>query len=105
MQIIGRVDILLKGSKMKLYLVSEKIEFTSSSSNVVLPKTCFSNLGIFTSLDKAYQEAVGYYNAVSISNDEESTELENHQSKIYEKSGILQNLKNKKKQKNFLPYC
>lgn len=103
MQIIGRVDILLKGSKMKLYLVSEKIEFTSSSSNVVLPKTCFSNLGIFTSLDKAYQEAVGYYNAVSISNDEESTELENHQSKIYEKSGILQNLKKQKEAEELSP--
>lgn len=97
MQIIGRVDILLKGSKMKLYLVSEKIEFTSSSSNVVLPKTCFSNLGIFTSLDKAYQEAVGYYNAVSISNDEESTELENHQ------SGILQNLKKQKEAEELSP--
>ena len=59
MQIIGRVDILLKGSKMKLYLVSEKIEFTSSSSNVVLPKTCFSNLGIFTSLDK--RNKVNFY--------------------------------------------
>ena len=88
---------------MKLYLVSEKIEFTSSSSNVVLPKTCFSNLGIFTSLDKAYQEAVGYYNAVSISNDEESTELENHQSKIYEKSGILQNLKKQKEAEELSP--
>ena len=103
MQIIGRVDILLKGSKMKLYLVSEKIKFTSSSSNVVLPKTCFSNLGIFTSLDKAYQEAVGYYNAVSISNDEESTDLENHQSKIYEKSGILQDFKKQKEAEELSP--
>lgn len=103
MQIIGRVDILLKGSKMKLYLVSEKIEFTSSSSNVVLPKTCFSNLGIFTSLDKAYQEAVGYYNAVSISNDEESTELENHQSKIHTKSEILKNLKTQKESEELSP--
>jgi hypothetical protein len=70
---------------------------------VVLPKTCFSNLGVFTSLDKAYQEAIGYYKAVSLSSDEESAELENHQSKIYEKSGILQNLKKQKEAEELSP--
>lgn len=88
---------------MKLYLVSEKIEFTSSSSNVVLPKTCFTNLGIFTSLDKAYQEAIGYYKAVSLLSDEESAELENHQSKIYEKPEILQEFKKQKEVEELSP--
>ena len=72
---------------MKLYLVSEKIEFTSSSNSIVLPNTRFSNFGIFTSLDKAYQEAVGYYKIISLVDEEESIcGLENYQSKIYRKT-------------------
>ena len=55
---------------MKLYLVSEKIEFTSSSNSIVLPNTRFSNFGIFTSLDRAYQEAVGYYKLISLLDEE-----------------------------------
>jgi hypothetical protein len=78
---------------MKLYLLSEKIEFTSSSNSIVLPNTRFSNFGIFTNLNKAYQEAVGYYKSISYVNKKESTKLENYQSKIFEKSEILQNLK------------
>lgn len=88
---------------MKLYLVSEKIEFSSSSAMVVLPKTCFTNLGIFTSLDKAYQEVVGYYKAVSLLDEEESTELENYQSKFYAKSEILENLKKQKEAEELSP--
>lgn len=77
---------------MKLYLVSEKIEFSSSSAIIVLPKTFFGNLGIFTSLDRAYQEATGYYKTSSLSDEVESTELENYQSKIYTKSEVLEKL-------------
>lgn len=88
---------------MKLYLVFEKIEFVSSSSIGVSPPTRSINLGIFTSLDKAYQEAVGYYKAVSLSSDEESTGLEDYQSKIYKKTEILQDLKKQKEAKELSP--
>ena len=88
---------------MKLYLVSEKIEFTSSSAVVVLSKTSFSNLGIFTSLDRAYQEASGYYKVSSLSDEVESTELENYQSKIHTKSEILKNLKTQKESEELSP--
>lgn len=88
---------------MKLYLVSEKIEFTSSSPNIVLPNTRLSNFGIFTSLDKAYQEAVGYYKLISLVDEEESTGLENYQSKIHTKSEILKNLKTQKESEELSP--
>lgn len=88
---------------MKLYLVFEKIEFVSSSSIGVLPPTRSINLGIFTSLDKAYQEAVGYYKAVSLSSNEESTGLEDYQSKIYKKTEILQDLKKQKEAEELSP--
>ena len=88
---------------MKLYLVSEKIEFVSSSSIGVLPPTRSINMGIFTNLDKAYQEAVGYYKVVSLLDEEESTELENYQSKIFEKAEILQDLKKQKEAEELSP--
>lgn len=88
---------------MKLYLVSKKIEFTSSSAVVVLPKTSFSNLGIFTSLDRAYQEASGHYKVSSLSDEVESTELENYQSKIYTKSEVLGKLKIQKAAEELSP--
>ena len=89
---------------MKLYLVSEKIEFTSSSNSIVLPNTRFSNFGIFTSLDRAYQEAVGYYKLISLVDEEESIcGLENYQSKIHTKSEILKNLKIQKESEELSP--
>ena len=89
---------------MKLYLVSEKIEFTSSSNSIVLPNTRFSNFGIFTSLDKAYQEAVGYYKLISlVEEDESASELEKYQSKIYTKSEVLEELKNQKRLEEISP--
>ena len=75
---------------MKLYLVSEKIEFTSSSNSIVLPNTRFSNFGIFTSLDRAYQEAVGYYKLISLVDEEESIcGLENYNLKTQKESEEL----------------
>ena len=79
------------------------MEFTSSSSILVLPKTTFSNLGIFTSLDRAYQEACGHYKAISLSDEVESAELENYQSKIYTKSEVLGKLKIQKAAEELSP--
>lgn len=51
---------------MSFYVVVEKVDYTTSLRNAILPKNQMFNLAVYTSLKKAYMEAIKYFNAVKL---------------------------------------
>lgn len=81
---------------MEFYVVSEKKEFLSSSQNCILPRNTFFNLAVYTDLESAYREAIGYFNAIRIAEENEDTGLENYCSKVIKKHELEMELHSQK---------
>ena len=74
---------------MNFYLVSEEISYTSSSPNISLPSNRLNNLAVYTKLDRAYQEAVGFFKGTQL----EDLDLNTHQVVQHNQMEISEQLK------------
>ena len=68
-----------------------------------MPKNQLNNLSIYTDLGKAYQEAIGYFKATRLVDDDEDSGLENYQSKIFGQSEVVRYLQDKQEEGDISP--
>lgn len=84
---------------MNFYVVSEEISYTSSSSNISLPSNRLNNLAVYTKLDRAYQEAVGFFKATQL----EDLDLNTHQVVQHNQMEISKKLKDQEGMAGMIP--
>ena len=83
---------------MNFYLVSEEISYTSSSPNISLPSNRLNNLAVYTKLDRAYQEAVGFFKGT-----QEDLDLNTHQVVQHNQMEISEQLKGQEEMAGMIP--
>ena len=84
---------------MNFYLVSEEVSYTSSSPNIPLPSNRLNNLAVYTKLDRAYQEAVGFFKATQL----EDLDLNTHQVVQHDQMEISEQLKDQEGMAGMIP--
>lgn len=84
---------------MNFYLVSEEISYTSSSPNISLPSNRLNNLAVYIKLDRAYQEAVGFFKGTQL----EDLDLNTHQVVQHNQMEISEQLKGQEEMAGMIP--
>lgn len=92
---------------MSFYVVVEKVDYTTSMKNAILPKNQMFNLAVYTSLKKAYMEAIKYFNTVKLEyeyeEDEEEDTLERYECHTFNLEKVRSEIKSQEKELTLSP--
>lgn len=92
---------------MSFYVVVEKVDYTTSLRNAILPQNQMFNLAVYTSLKKAHMEAIKYFNAVKLEYEyedgEEEDSFERYECHTFNLEKVRSDIKNQEKELTLSP--
>lgn len=94
---------------MSFYVVVEKVDYTTSMKNAILPKNQMLNLAVYTSLKKAYMEAIKYFHAVKLEyeyeedEEEDTSQVERYECHTFNLEKVRSEIKSQEKELTLSP--